>query len=205
MNWFLLIVESLAAKKHREVVSVDSLTILGARDHFFRARKWARKAKRIKKNKFWPNERQHHFHVIYVVRIWICFPICWNGVNNMKAILIGWIARPLKNKDWKNSKNFNLTKTTLLVIRGYEYLRSLRNDVHFALNCKFSNVKHLQPVQEEVLLKIMERKSVLCVLLTGCAKSLIFYLVPLVSSNLHKKGLDYPKKPILLMSSLSTN
>ena len=54
--------------------------------------------------------------------------------------------------------------------REYGCLRSLRNDVHFALNRKFFNVKHLKPVQEEVLLNFIERKSVFCVLLSGCGK-----------------------------------
>ena len=76
------------------------------------------------------------------------------------------------------------------------FLRSFRTAVDFTLVSKFSNIRQLKPVQEEVLL---ECKDVFSVLPTGCGKSLIFQLVPSVCSYLHDEGFDYPKNAILVM------
>ncbi|CAH3166206.1 unnamed protein product, partial [Porites evermanni] len=45
----------------------------------------------------------------------------------------------------------------------------------------------------------IRRKDVFCVLPTGCGKSLIFQLVPLVCAYLHNEKFNYPEKPILLV------
>ena len=79
------------------------------------------------------------------------------------------------------------------------FSRSFRNAVHHALSSKFENVTQLKPVQEEALLQFIRRKDVFCVLPTGCGKSLIFQLVPLVCAYLHNEKFNYPEKPILLM------
>ena len=79
------------------------------------------------------------------------------------------------------------------------FLRSFRNAVHRALSSKFENVRQLKPVQEEALLQFIRRKDVFCVLPTGCGKSLIFQLIPLVCAYLHNEKFNYPEKPILLV------
>ncbi|XP_068723731.1 ATP-dependent DNA helicase Q1-like [Montipora capricornis] len=79
------------------------------------------------------------------------------------------------------------------------FSRSFRNAVHQALSSKFENVRQLKPVQEEALLQFIRRKDVFCVLPTGCGKSLIFQLVPLVCAYLHNEKFSYPEKPILLV------
>ena len=76
---------------------------------------------------------------------------------------------------------------------------SFRNAVHHALSSKFENVRQLKPVQEEELLQFIRRKDVFCVLPTGCGKSLIFQMVPLVCAYLHNEKFNYPEKPILLV------
>ena len=77
--------------------------------------------------------------------------------------------------------------------------RSFRNAVHDASSSKFENVRQLKPAQEEALLQFIRRKDVFCVLPTGCGKSLIFQLVPLVCAYLHTEKLNSSEKPILLV------
>ena len=79
------------------------------------------------------------------------------------------------------------------------FSRSFTNAVHHALISKFENVRQLKPVEEEALLQFNRRKDVFCVLPTGCGKSLIFQLVPLVCAYLHNEKFNYPEKPILLV------
>lgn len=59
-------------------------------------------------------------------------------------------------------------------------------------------MRQLKPVQEEALLQFIRQKDVFCVLPTGCGKSSIFQLVPLVCVYLHNEKFNYPEKPILL-------
>ena len=60
-------------------------------------------------------------------------------------------------------------------------------------------MRQLKLVQEEALLQFIHRKDVFCVLPTGCGKSLIFQLVPLVCAYLHNEKFNYPEKPMLLV------
>ena len=92
------------------------------------------------------------------------------------------------------------SKTTMSTMEEEDnFSRSSRNAVHHALSSKFENVRQLKPVQEEALLQFIRRKDVFCVLPTGCGKSLIFQLVPLVCAYLHNEKFNYPEKPILLV------
>ena len=91
-------------------------------------------------------------------------------------------------------------KTTMSTMEEEDnFSHSFRNAVHHALSSKFENVRQLKPVQEEALLQFIRRKDVFCVLPTGCGKSLIFQLVPLVCAYLHNEKFNYPEKPILLV------
>ena len=60
--------------------------------------------------------------------------------------------------------------------------RSFQNAVRYALYSKFSEIRQLKPVQEEVLFKFIQSKDVFSVLPTSCGKSLIFQVVPVVWS-----------------------
>ena len=90
------------------------------------------------------------------------------------------------------------SKTTLSTMEEEDnFSRSFRNAVHHALSSRFENVRQLKPVQEEALLQFIRRKDVFCVLPTGCGKSLIFQLVPLVRAYLHNEKFNYPEKPMV--------
>ena len=77
--------------------------------------------------------------------------------------------------------------------------RSFQNAVRYALFSKFSEIRQLKPVQEEALFQFIQRKDVFSVLPTGCGKSLIFQVVPVVSSYLHDQGFNYPKNAVLVV------
>jgi len=59
---------------------------------------------------------------------------------------------------------------------------SFQNAVRYALDSQFKEIQNLKPFQEEALFKFFQQNDVFCVLLTGCGKSLIFQLVPIVCS-----------------------
>ena len=73
-----------------------------------------------------------------------------------------------------------------------DFSRSFQNAVRYALDSKFKEIQNLKPVQEGALFKFIQRNDVFSVLPTGCGKSLIFQLVPIVCSYLHDQGFKYP-------------
>ena len=92
-------------------------------------------------------------------------------------------------------------KTTIMAGSEEEndFSRSFQNAVRYALDSKFKEIQNLKPVQEEALFKFIQRNDVFSVLPTGCGKSLIFQLVPIVCSYLHDQGFKYPKNATLVV------
>ena len=121
------------------------------------------------------------------------------GINSITIALIGYIEQlhcvGLKNRFLQRQiVMFQDNVST----KEDNFSRSFRNAVHHALSSKFENVRQLKPVQEEALLQF-----IFSVLPTGCGKSLIFQLVPLVCAYLHNEKFNYPEKPILLVICLN--
>ena len=54
-----------------------------------------------------------------------------------------------------------------MAVEGLEFERAFRGSIQYALNCGFSEILELKPVQEEALLHFIKREDVFCLLYTS--------------------------------------
>lgn len=131
--------------------------------------------------------QQPHFHAMYEIWIWICCAIGWQQ-SELAEMPVHWKSALEKLKECSCEEN-NIT---------------LQNAVDYALNCNFSNVKHLKTVLKEFsLLEIyLRKKHVLCpfwLVAVSCWFSIYYSAIGQFQFTQERVWL--PKKPILCVIS----